>query len=117
MLEAGVGRATVARWVQAGRLHRLYPGVYALGHTKLRDEAWLAAALLYAGKGSALSHKTGGWWLQMIHPKPTRIDISTPTRRSSLQALNLHHPRHLDRVFHRGLPVTSPARTLLDIAP
>jgi hypothetical protein len=117
LLEAGIGKATVSRWVASGRLVRIYPGVYALGHTRLRDEGWLAAALLYAGKGSALSHRTAGWWLQIIDCRPTRIDVSAPTRRSSLQALSLHHPRTLERTFHRGLPVTPPARTLLDLAP
>ena len=117
ILEAGVGRATVSRWLAGGRLHRIHPGVYAVGHSELRDEGWLAGALLYAGKGAALSHVTAAWWWQMIDRRPSRIDISAPGYRSSLRALSLRHPRSVERVLHRGLPVTPPARTLLDVAP
>jgi len=31
----GIGRTTVNRWVQRGRLHRLHRGVYAVGHRGL----------------------------------------------------------------------------------
>lgn len=117
MLEGGIGRATVARWAAAGRLHRVHPGVYAVGHRKLTDQGWLAAALLYAGKGSALSHITGGWWCRMIERRPTRIDVTAPRRRASLPGLELHRSRDLERIVERGLPVTPPARILLDIAP
>jgi predicted transcriptional regulator of viral defense system len=73
-----MGDATVSRWVQAGRLHRLFPGVYAVGHRKLGDEGWLAAALLYAGKGAALSHDVAAWWWAMVDRQPSAIDISAP---------------------------------------
>jgi hypothetical protein len=106
----------VSRWIAAGRLHRVYPGVYALGHRKLRDEGQLAAALLYAGHGAALSHATAAWWWGILKSQPSTIDVSAPGHRRSLDALHLHHPRHLERVWHRRLPVTTPARTLLDVA-
>lgn len=117
LTDCGLGKATVSRWVSAGRLHRIHPGVYAVGHRELRDEGWLAAALLYAGPGSALSHATAAWWWEIRESRPSRLDISTPGRSTSLRAVRLHHPRALDRVWHRRLPATAPARTLLDLAP
>jgi hypothetical protein len=114
--EAGLGKATIPRWVEAGRLHRIYPGVYAVGHRKLRDEGSLAAALLYAGRGAALSHETAAWWLRITRTRPTQLAVSAPGHRSSIDGVRIHHPRHLERVWHRDLPVTPPARTLLDLA-
>jgi predicted transcriptional regulator of viral defense system len=112
----GLGDATLTRWLKAGRLHRVHPGVYAVGHRALSEKGRLAAALLYAGPGAALSHETGAWWLALTKDRPTQLAVSVPRRRRSLRGLRIHHPRHLDRIWHRGLPVTSPARTLLDLA-
>ena len=46
-----------------GRLHRLHPGVYAVGHVALTRTSHLVAALFWAGKDAALSHVTAAeWW-------------------------------------------------------
>src|SRR5436190_12537458 len=57
----GVSDSAVSRWVQARRLHRIHPGVYALGHTALSLDARLVAGLLYAGDEAVLSHTTAAW--------------------------------------------------------
>ena len=51
LLRCGVGKATVSAWVAASRLHRIYPGVYAVGHRVLSVEGRLAASVLHAGPG------------------------------------------------------------------
>jgi very-short-patch-repair endonuclease/predicted transcriptional regulator of viral defense system len=112
----GLSEAGIARWVSAGRLHRIHRGVYAVGHRALSDEGQLAAALLLASRGAALSHTTAAWWLQLLRNEPRPIHISAPGRRSSVPAVRLHHPRVLERTHHRGLPITTVPRTLLDIA-
>ena len=46
LLWAGLSRSGIKRWAAAGRLHRLYRGVYAVGHTNLsREGQWIAAVL------------------------------------------------------------------------
>jgi hypothetical protein len=116
LLASGLSKSAISRWVSSGRLHRIHPRVYAVGHRALSEMGRLAAALLYAGPGAALSHETGAWWLEISKRRPTQLAVSAPSRRRSLPNIRVHHPRHLERVWHRGLPVTPPGRTLLDFA-
>jgi hypothetical protein len=51
-----------------------------------------------------------------VDDEPTSIHVSVTHRRRSLPEVRIHRPRELDRVHHRGLPVTGVARTLLDVA-
>ena len=126
LVELGASDAWITRAVQAGRLHRIRPAVYAVGHVGVGVRGRLIAALLYAGRGSALSHLTGLWWLALLpvdgragvrgNP-PRRIDITAPGRSSSLPDLRLHRRQGFDILTHDGLPVTTVARTLIDAAP
>jgi hypothetical protein len=114
--EVGLNRFAVRRWVQAGRLHRLFPGVYAVGHTALTTRGQLVAGLFYAGDGAALSHGTATHWWSLIRRPPDLIHISMRHHRKAVAGLVLHRPRHLERVFLHRIPVTPVARTLLDFA-
>jgi predicted transcriptional regulator of viral defense system len=114
--DAGVGSATINRWTAAARLHRIHPGVLALGHPALSLDGRLIAALLYGGDGAVLSHTTAGWILSLISAEPTRVHVTTPGRRSSLPEVRVHHSRLVERARIRDLPVTTAARTLLDLA-
>jgi hypothetical protein len=55
-----LGRGTVRRWVERGRLLRLYPGVFAVGHARLTQHGRWLAAVLAAGAGAVLSHRDAG---------------------------------------------------------
>jgi predicted transcriptional regulator of viral defense system len=112
----GLTEAAIFRWAANGRLHRIHPGVYAVGHRALDIRGRLVSALLYAGPHAALSHQTAAWWWRLLDAEPRRIHISAPGDRSSLPGVRIHHPRRVDGVEHRGLPVTTVARTLLDCA-
>jgi hypothetical protein len=116
LVEAGVNRNGIARWITAGRLHRVYPGVFSVGHESLAIEGRLAPALLYAGPGAALYGVTAGWWLGCIVAKPKRLHVVTQRQRRSLLDVRVHRSRNVERVMHKGLPVTPPAQALLDMA-
>ena len=116
LAEAGLSAPTITRWVQDGRLHRLYRGVYAVGHRALRMEGRLAAALFYAGPGAMLSHVTAAWWWELWGSEPRRIHVSAPRPRTHVDGVCIHLPRCLEGTRHRGLPVTTVARTLVDLA-
>jgi uncharacterized protein DUF559 len=90
--------------------------VYAVGHRAPSLEADLAAGLLYAGPGAMLSHATAAWWWGLIDQQPKRLAVSTARRCRSLRQVRVHGRRSLERVWHRGLPVTAVAQTLLDYA-
>ena len=108
--------ARIARWVRDARICRRRHGVYTLGHAVLSIRGELIAALLYAGLGAALSHTTAAWWWGLLAVEPRRIHLSAPVTRVSAADLIVHRPRRLERVVHRGLPVTPVARTVLDSA-
>ena len=112
----GVDRRVISDWLAQGHLHRVLPRVYAVGHNAPSVEADLAAALLYAGPGASLSHATAAWWLGLLDEQPRSIHVSTPRRCRSLPAIVVHQPRDPDRIWHRCLPVTSVAQTLVDFS-
>jgi len=115
----GVGRGAVEKAVRAGRLHRLYRGVYAVGHTVLRVEGRRLAAVRACGPGAALSHRTAAGHWGLLRTGQTRIDVTAARGRHGAPGIRLHRTRSLDAkdtTSHRGIPTTTVHRTLLDLA-
>src|SRR3954447_15730195 len=111
----GVGSEAIEHRIAAGRLHLLYRGVYAVGHRVLSQRGrWMAATLATDG---VLSHRSAGA-LWDIRQWQGRIDITTPRTRAKRRGLLLHRAVLApDEITVRdGIPVTTPARTLLDLA-
>jgi putative AbiEi antitoxin of type IV toxin-antitoxin system len=71
--DIGLTGGGISRWIDEGRLHRVYPGVFAVGHSRLQLEGKLAAALFYAGPGAALSGVTAASWFGMLQAKPQAL--------------------------------------------
>jgi predicted transcriptional regulator of viral defense system len=116
LASCGVSPAAITRWTAAGRLHRVHPSVYALGHRTLSLQGRLRAALLYAGSNAVLSHTTAAWVWEILEAPPSRLHLTVSSQRRSLPGIRLHRTRFMDATRHRGLPVTRLARTLRDIA-
>jgi very-short-patch-repair endonuclease len=119
LLDAGVNPNGVSRRVKSGRLHRIYRGVYAVGHAGLSNEGRWMAAVLACGAGAVLSHRAAGA-LWEITPLPSLVDVTVPSRagRSRRDGIRLHRsstllPSHC--TLRLGIPVTTPARTLADL--
>jgi predicted transcriptional regulator of viral defense system len=117
LLACGVSSSRIGRWVARGWLLRLHPGVYALGHRAISPRARLIAALLYAGERGVLSHGTAAHHWGLTRKPPPQIHVSVPVQRRSVPGVVVHTPRTVVRDTHDGLPVTSVARTLMDMAP
>lgn len=98
-----------------GLLHRMHRGVYAFGALSPAPEARWAAALLAAGDGSALSH-TGAAAFYGQLPVREVIEVTAPTRRRGDATLRVFTATGIEVVRRRGLLVTTPAQTLLDLA-
>lgn len=116
ILGAGISEPTLRRWIADGYLHPELPRVYAVGHCAGVIESDLSAALLYAGPGAALSHATAVWWWGLLDHPPELIEISTPRRCRSLDGIRVHRERHVARVIHNGLAVSTASQALLDFA-
>ena len=112
----GLADSTIASWRRDGYLYRVLPGVYGVGHRAPSIEADLAAALLYAGPGAALSHATGAWWVGLLEKRPRGIQVSTPRHRGSVPGVRVYGRRDRERIVHRGLAVTSLPELLQDLA-
>jgi hypothetical protein len=111
----------VARAVAAGRLHRLYRGVYAVGHTDLSLHGECLAAVLAVGPGSLLSYHSAGWlWgIWKGAPKPIHVTAFVPRHHVPPKGLIRHRARNwdaADQAIVEGIPVTTVARTILDLA-
>ena len=118
--DAGLSDAAVTRRAAAGRLHRLHAGVYTVGHTVLTQHARWLAAVLACGPDAALSH-TSAAALWGLRPTATaNIDVTVPrTGKRSRRPIRIHRPRTLQRdetTIKDRIPVTTPARTILDVA-
>lgn len=110
---------SVQRAVEAGQLHRLHQGVYAVGHTNLSLDGRCLAAVLASGPGALLSHYSAGWLLGLISTRPVPVHVTAPVPRKRRDAVRLHRSRTFDdtdRALERGIPVTAVARTALDLA-
>src|SRR5207302_272317 len=119
LIEIGLGRGAIERRVAAGRLHRVHRGVYAVGHPAIGGRGrWMAAVLRYA-PGAVLSHRDAAA-LHGLRPNSRRdIDVTALARRRQIAGITLHQVRslHLDDCAQvDGIPVTSIARTLFDLA-
>lgn len=121
-LGAGLSRSSLQRLATSGLWERVYAQVYRLWRPKTQAELWhqrLAAAALWLGDGSAVSHRAAGavWGLDGIHRAPIELS-TTGRRRPEGFPILVHHVRLLskDEITSIGLPVTSITRTLLDLA-
>ena len=114
----GASDATLSKWASTGRLVKVLPRVYAVGHNTRTFEASLWEAILYAGPGAMLSHRTAAHWMGLIKYPPAIVEVSTPRPRvSSLKsAVRVYARRDLDRRLEAGLPTTTIPQTLLDLA-
>lgn len=116
LLDAGIGRRAVDHRLACGRLRAVHRGVYAVGHRVLsRDGRW-TAALLAVGPDAVLSHRSAAA-LWRIRPS-TRLDVTVPRALPRRPGVQLHRSaRFADEVaVVRGMAVTTPTRTLLDLA-
>jgi len=98
-----------------GHLIRLHRGVYVLGALSPAPEQRWAAALLAGGKGAVLSHATAAAHHEWLQPREI-IEISAPRRRRGDERLTIHERKTIEVTRHNGLPATTVAQTLLDLA-
>jgi very-short-patch-repair endonuclease len=115
-----MGRRAIDNRVSSHRLLVIHRGIYAVGHLALRDEGYWAAAVLAAGDVATLSHRTGAaLWQMLLEPeRATPVDLIVPTAGKRRRGITFHigqlNPNDVCR--RQGLPVTTPPRTLLDLA-
>jgi very-short-patch-repair endonuclease len=119
LFETGLSRKSVESRMSSGHLIRLHPGVYAVGHARLRPEGHWLAAVLAVGPGAVLSHRDAAGLHALRPANHARIEVTTAADRRSTEKIEVHRTRVLDAdgiTTVQGIPVTTVARTLLDLA-
>ena len=117
LTELGFGRQAIARRLQGRRLRRLHPGVYAVGHWSLTPESRDLAAVFACGPGALLSHRAAGRRHRLL--RDGRIEVTARRGLKPKPGVVVHTTRFVhaeDAVLVDGIPTTSIARTLIDLA-
>lgn len=113
----GLSRREIYVASDTGRLHRIHRGVYAVGHANLTWHGRCMAAVL-ASEPAVASHLSAGWLWGLLRYRPGTLHLTAPSRRHAKAPYVVHYAalagEDLTRV--EGIPVTSLARTLLDLA-
>jgi hypothetical protein len=106
--------------VESGFLHRLYRGVYAVGHLALSARSHELAAVMACGPRALLSHRSAGRLWGIVRSSSPRIEVTAPFGIKPKRGITLHSSRVLDddqdRALIDAIPVTTLARTLVDLA-
>ena len=115
----GMSDRGITRRLASGRWAPLFPGVFRVEGSVRTWHQQLRAALVWGGRGAAISHRAAATLLGFARYKTKSVELSvTGTRAPSRQAV-VHHvlalpPRELTWVD--GLTVTAATRTLVDLA-
>jgi very-short-patch-repair endonuclease len=116
----GLSRRAIQHRVERGRLHHVMRGIYAVGRPELTRHGRWMAAVLACGPGAVLSHGSAAELWEIQPQSSGRIEVSRvgaqPARRPGVR---VHRRRRLepdDLAVRTGIPVTSPIRTLVDLA-
>lgn len=113
----GYGRNSASKANRVGRLRRVHRGVYAVGHEPLTWEGHCMAAVL-AARPAVASHLSAGWLWGLLRSRPGTIHVTAPTSGRAKRIFVVHFAAlaSQDLAEARGIPLTSVARTKLDLA-
>jgi very-short-patch-repair endonuclease len=120
LLQLGYTRHAIQHRLATGRLHAIHRGVFVVGRPELDMPGRWMAAVLACGPTALISHQTAGeiWGIRARRDRPIDVSVPAGTTRA-VRGVRLHRRRSLgarDRAVHHGIPVTSPIRTLVDLA-
>lgn len=118
LLVLGLSHGSIVARTGGGYLHPVHRGVYAVGHVALTVRARWLAAVLACGSGAALSHRSAAA-LHGIGRPCLPIEVVRSGGGCPPPGLLVHRsrtlaPAHVSETH--GIRVTSPARTLVDLA-
>lgn len=119
LLALGLSADAIKHRVASGRFHPVRAGVYAVGRPQLsRFGVWMAAVLC-CGPRAVLSHASAAALWEVDREQPERLELSVPLPLQRRRPGIVIHRRALgarDVTVRRGIPVTTPACTLVDVA-
>jgi putative AbiEi antitoxin of type IV toxin-antitoxin system/uncharacterized protein DUF559 len=116
----GAGRRVIGGRISSGRWEVIHPGVYRLAGVPRSWRQELVAACLACGENAAASHRSAGALEVLPGLAPGPVELTVPRgRRVDRPGLLVHQTVKLDAVDVTtidGIPVTTPTRTIIDLA-
>jgi len=118
LLRLGMPATTIRARLTAGRLHRLWPGVYAVGRPDVGRLGHLMAATLACGPDARLSHRSAAELWRVASKASGWIDVSVPSiSLHRLDGIRLHRRVEFGATrIVKGIPVADPISVLIDLA-
>ncbi len=120
LLAAGLGRGAIAHRLKNGRLYPYYRGVYLVGRSSLDPFGREMAAILAFRGRAVVSHSSAAAAWRLVDAPGDKVTVSiVDADARSRPHLTVHRTTDLRRPDLRlrdGLPLTSPSRTLIDLA-
>jgi very-short-patch-repair endonuclease len=117
--DEGVSAPSINWWVQTGRLHPKYRGVYAIGRPDLSQKGEFLAAVLAIGDDAVLSYFAAAALWRFWNGRTSPIDVSVARVVRRRADIRVHRRARLTPkgvTVHDGIPVTTPAKTIVDLA-
>jgi len=116
LLAAGVTADEITQRVRVGALLPEYRGVYRVGHRAPNVEAWYLAAVRACGDGAMLSGSPAAFLYVLVRGSAPMPEVTAPTERRVPGIKTIRVRRGVwDATTWRGIPVTTVARTLVDL--
>ncbi|MDQ4048496.1 MAG: type IV toxin-antitoxin system AbiEi family antitoxin domain-containing protein, partial [Actinomycetota bacterium] len=118
LLRAGVTPGEIKQRLRTGALLREHPGVYRVGHRAPSLEARYLAAVRACGDGALLSGRAAAHLLGVLGGAAPGPEVTAPTERR-VEGVTTRRSRHMDArdaTTWAGIPVTTVARTVVDLA-
>jgi very-short-patch-repair endonuclease len=120
LLEAWVPAHVIRHRLNTQRLRVRHVGVYQVGPLAAPCSLEMAAVLA-CGDAAVLSHRSAGRLWQIVRAAPSAsaeviVPVTQRCRRPGIRVYRLGPLQHNEVTRHDGIPVTTPARTLLDLA-
>src|SRR3954469_4771084 len=116
LLALGLSAPAIGRLLASGRLHPVFRGAYAVGHTALPRLGRTHAAVLACGPDAVLSHRSAAELWGLLRSSRYIIHVTVPRRTKGQRGLKVHFATAIERDERDRIPVTSVAQTLYDIA-
>lgn len=119
LLALGFGEKAIDYRLRIGRLHRVHPTVYAVGHRRRGPVELTAAAVLACGPGAVLSDFSAAalWGFAKRWPGEPEVSVARERRPRGIRVHRRSDLPRREKTRQLGIPVTTPERTLLDCAP
>ena len=119
LLELGVRHGLIRGRLASGAWVAVHAGIYCIGPRRNDPFSRAAAAVLACGRGAVLSHASAAslWGFLPRWSFPLEVTAERRRERPGITAHRCQSLQRRDTTHHYGIPTTSPARTVLDIAP